>query len=184
MQPVSWVLTIYQALCRSLGLTYIICHNNAKSKLLLLLHFAYEKTETQGKMLNHLPKFTQLMCVLRGVWLFVTPWTVACQAPLSIGFPRQEYWSRLSFPTPGDLRDPGIEHVSLTPPALAGRFFTTMPPGKPFIQLIGSDYLYLGWLTAESIFALIGFADSLGTGSLGLNQHVSQHMLRASLNIP
>ena len=53
---------------------------------------------------------------------FVTPWTVAYQAPLSMGFPRQEYWSVLPFPSPGYLSDPGIE---LTSPALAGRFFTT-----------------------------------------------------------
>ena len=52
---------------------------------------------------------------------FVAPWTVACQAPLSMGFPRQEYWSGLSFPSPGDLPDPGMESVS---PALAGGFFT------------------------------------------------------------
>ena len=56
-----------------------------------------------------------------------TPWTVACQAPLSVGFPRQEYWSGLLFPSPGDLPNPGIE---LACPALAGRFFTTEPPGK------------------------------------------------------
>ena len=54
-----------------------------------------------------------------------TPWTVAHQFPLSMGFPRQEYWSGLPFPSPGDLPDPGIEPVSL---ALAGRFFTTEPP--------------------------------------------------------
>ena len=107
MQPISWVFTVDQAPCQSLGLTYIICRNNVKRKLLLLLHFAYEKTETQGEMLNHLPKFTQLMCVLRGIQLFVTQWTVACQAPLSIGFPRQEYWSRLSFPIPGVLETQG-----------------------------------------------------------------------------
>ena len=59
---------------------------------------------------------------------FVTPWTVAYQAPLSTGFPRQEYWSGLPFPSPGDLSDPGIEPMS---PALAGGFFTTEPPGKP-----------------------------------------------------
>ena len=57
-----------------------------------------------------------------------TPWTVACQSPLSMGFPRQEYWSGLPFPPPGDLPHPGIEPASL---ALAGRFFTTEPPGKP-----------------------------------------------------
>ena len=53
---------------------------------------------------------------------FVTPWTVACQAPLSMRFPRQEYWGRLSSPSPGDLPNPGIERTS---PALAGGFFTT-----------------------------------------------------------
>ena len=63
------------------------------------------------------------------VWLSATPWTVARQAPLSMGFPRQEYWSGLPFPTPGDLPDPGVEPASA---ALAGRFFTTAPPGKPW----------------------------------------------------
>ena len=57
-----------------------------------------------------------------------TPWTVACRAPLSMVFPRQEYWSQLSFPSPGDLPDPGIEPMS---PALAGEFFTTEISGKP-----------------------------------------------------
>ena len=65
------------------------------------------------------------------VQLFATPWTVARQAPLSVGFSSQEYWSGLLFPPPGDLPDPGIEPVSLVSPALAGRFFTTEPPGKP-----------------------------------------------------
>ena len=50
----------------------------------------------------------------------VTPWTVACQAPLSIGFSRQKYWSRLPFSSPGDLPDPGIEFRSS---CTAGRFF-------------------------------------------------------------
>ena len=50
---------------------------------------------------------------------------VARQAPLSMGFPRQEYWSGLACPPPGELPDPGIEHMSLMSPALAGRFFTT-----------------------------------------------------------
>ena len=57
--------------------------------------------------------------------------TVACQAPLSMGFPRQEYCSGLPFPTLGDLPDPEIEPVSLASPALAGGFFTTALPGKP-----------------------------------------------------
>ena len=61
---------------------------------------------------------------------FVTPWTVAHQSPLSMGFPRQEYWSGLTFPSPGDLLNPGIERTSSE---LAGRCFTTEPPGKPSI---------------------------------------------------
>ena len=59
------------------------------------------------------------------VQFFGTLWSVALQAPLSMGFSRQEYWSKLPFPSPGDLSDPGIEPVSLMSPALAGRFFTT-----------------------------------------------------------
>ena len=58
-----------------------------------------------------------------------TPWLAARQAPLSVGFPRQEYQSGSPFPPPGDLPDPGIKPVS---PTLAGGFFTTEPPGKPF----------------------------------------------------
>ena len=57
--------------------------------------------------------------------------TVALQAPLSMGFSRQEYWSGLPFLPPGDLPEPGAETASLVSPALAGRFFTTAPPGKP-----------------------------------------------------
>ena len=68
------------------------------------------------------------VCVLRHfscVQLFATPWTVAHKAPLSMGFSRQEYWSGLPCPSPGDLPEPGIKPESLTSPALAGRFFTT-----------------------------------------------------------
>ena len=54
----------------------------------------------------------------------MTPWAVAHQAPLSMGFPRQAYWSGLPFPSPGDLPDPGIEPMSPASPALAGGFFT------------------------------------------------------------
>ena len=65
--------------------------------------------------------------LLSRVQLFATPWTIAYQAPLSMGFSRQEYWSGLPFPSPGDLPDPGIKPAS---PALACGFFTTEPPGK------------------------------------------------------
>ena len=72
------------------------------------------------------------MCVNHCVWVSlsvmsdsVTPWTLACQAPLSMGFSRQEYWSRLPCPPPGDLPSPGIKFTCLTSPALAGVFFAT-----------------------------------------------------------
>ena len=63
---------------------------------------------------------------------FVISWTVACQAPLSMRFPKQEYWSGVPFPSPGVLPDPGIEPTSV---ALVGRFFTTEPPRMPEASL-------------------------------------------------
>ena len=64
---------------------------------------------------------------------FMTPGTVACQAPLSTGVPRQEQWTGLPFPSLGDLPDPGIELTSLRAPELACRFLIPAPPGKPLI---------------------------------------------------
>ena len=84
------------------------------------------------------------------VQLFLTPWTVVLQAALSMGFSRQEYWSALPFPSPGDLPDPGVESLSLAPLALAGRFFTAELTGKPskglsccLIHLLGLQVLYV-----------------------------------------
>ena len=65
-----------------------------------------------------------LSCFSR-IRVFVTPWTVAHQAPLSMGCSRQKYWSGLPFPSPGDLPDPGIKPMSLASPALVGGFSTT-----------------------------------------------------------
>ena len=62
--------------------------------------------------------------MLSHVRLFVTLWTAALQASLSVEFSRQAYWSELPFPTPGDLLDPGIKPASLVSPALPGGFFT------------------------------------------------------------
>ena len=72
-------------------------------------------------------------CALSCVQLFVTPWTVALQAPLSMRFSRQESWSGCPFPPAGDLPDPGIEPGL---PALAGGFFNTEVPGKPSFRLL------------------------------------------------
>ena len=62
---------------------------------------------------------------------FASPWTVARQAPLSMEFSRQEYWSVLPFPSPGNLPDPEIEPIS---PALAGGFFTSVPPVNSVVK--------------------------------------------------
>ena len=70
---------------------------------------------------------------------FATLWTGTHQAPLCMGFSRQEYWSGLSFPPPGDLPDPGIAPAS---PALAGGFLTTEPPEKPQSYMFYIFYTY------------------------------------------
>ena len=67
------------------------------------------------------------VCVLSHVRLLATPWAVARQPPLSMGVPRQEYWSGLPFPSPGDLPDPGIEPGS---PALQADSLLSEPPGS------------------------------------------------------
>ena len=74
--------------------------------------------------------------------LFASPWTVARQSPLLIGFPRQEYWSGLPFPSPGDLPDPGIKPVFF----IAGGFFTTEPSGKPTHSRLAIQCLFLSGL--------------------------------------
>ena len=73
--------------------------------------------------------------------------TVAHQAPLFMGFSRQENWSGLPFPSPGDLPNPGTEPVS---PALAGGFFTTEPPGKPIYML----YMY-NWIALHYTWSIL-----------------------------
>ena len=79
-------------------------------------HCAIWPLKVKAKLLSH-------------VRLFTTPWTVAYQPPPSMGFSRQEYWSGLPFPSPGDLPDPGIEPKS---PALQADALPSEPPGKPF----------------------------------------------------
>ena len=74
--------------------------------------------------------------LLSHVWCFVTPWTVAYQAPLSMGFSRQEYWCGLPFPSPGNIPDPGIEPWS---PALQADALLSEPPGCPYKRLWPSE---------------------------------------------
>ena len=93
-----------------------------KPKMELFSRFnSYLKERKKVKSLSH-------------VWLLATLWTVAHQAPPSMGFSRQEYWSGLPFPSPGDLPDPGIEPRS---PSLQADALTSEPPGKP--QFLSED---------------------------------------------
>ena len=94
----------------------------------MLRNLKEEKSKLQMKVKVKLKSLSR-------VRLFATPWSVAYQAPLSMGFSRHEYRSGLPFPPPEDLPDPGIETVSFTSPVLAGRFFITEPPEKPQILL-------------------------------------------------
>jgi len=92
------------------------------------------------------------------VWFFVTPWTIACQAPLPMGFPRQEYWSGLlPFPPLGDLHNPGIEPAS---PALTGGFFNwatweTLPSNVLKIFGIFISLLHAVCLTNSSTLLIL-----------------------------
>ena len=80
------------------------------------------------------------------------PWTVACHAPLSVEFSRQEYWGGLPFPSPGDLPNQWFEPTS---PALAGGFFTSEPPGKPMISFTMAQEYQVGWHTLDCTFDLL-----------------------------
>ena len=86
----------------------------------------------------------------------MTPWTVARQAPLSMGFPRQEYWNGLPFPSLGALSDYKIKYASL---ALASRFFTAEPPGSPNIYIL-CIYIYIHIYIKKNVYicsCLLGF---------------------------
>ena len=103
------------------------------------------------------------------VWLFVTPWTTAHQAPLSLGFSRQEYWNGLLFPPPGDLPNPGIEPMSRSM-SWIGRWalLWLVPPVTPFyrpghqdsetVSHLGRVTAPLGWLWCQSLLCCEGLS--------------------------
>ena len=83
------------------------------------------------------------VCALSGVGPFTSSWTATHQAPLSVGFPRQEYWSGLPFPPSGDLRHPRREPMSLASAALAGRFLTNWATREALSSTIYYNYYFL-----------------------------------------
>ena len=89
------------------------------------------------------------VCTLSCVQLFMTPWIVAHQVPLSMGYSRQEYWSGLPFPSLGDLSNPGIKPVSL---CLLHWQVGPLSSAPPRVELLTSKY-WCPWLTSNSSFA-------------------------------
>ena len=100
-----------------MNVRWTYCGNQLKTYVNQAIMF-YALNLYSACMLSHLSR----------VWLCATLWTVALQVPLSVGFSRQEHWSRLPSPPPGDLPNPGIEPQSLMSTALASEFFTTSAP--------------------------------------------------------
>ena len=131
---ILFLMSIYCVLCCYVGVLHVspvltpACHSSNQS-FLLKPRFPDQENEAQRGPVTCLKVW---LLLLFSCWVlsnsFVTPWIVAHQSPLPMEFLKQEYWRGLPFPSPGDFPDPGIEPVS---PALAGRFFTTEPPGKP-----------------------------------------------------
>ena len=103
------------------------------SVFFLLFCFSDKDTqlEVEPDSFKHCVKCVCVLSCFSRVWFFAALWTIAHQAPLSKGFSRQEYWSGLPFPSPGDLSNPGIEPTSLTSPALEADSLPLAPPGKP-----------------------------------------------------
>ena len=98
-----------------------------------------------------LPHLCVHACMLSHVQFFAILWTVACQTHLSMGFPRQEYWSGLPRSSPEDLSNTGIAFVSPVSPALAGGSFATEPPGKPTLPQLCPRY---SWNKPHVLFSL------------------------------
>ena len=113
-----------------------INHGNTNTELNFLdsypeIFLLYHTTSKQRWGVRILTKSFMHAQLLSHVGFSETLWTIAFQSPLSMDFSRQEHWSGLPCPPPGDLPDPGVKPPSPAPPALACRFFTTGPPGKP-----------------------------------------------------
>ena len=97
------------------------------------------KEAREKKMIFKKHCSVQFSSVAQSCLTLCNPWTVACQAPPSMGFSRQEYWSGLPFPSPGDLPDPGIEPKS---PSLQADALPSEPPGKPQKSIRKRKYIY------------------------------------------
>ena len=132
---------------------------------------------TQYLVITHNEKWCEIyMCVLSRfirAWLFATPWTITCQASLSMGFSRQEYWSGLPCPPPGDLPDPGIALTFFTCPALAGGFFVTSTTGYIMCSVTSYSFATQGTLAHQ---APLSMEFSRPEGWSGLHIHIHMYI--------
>ena len=133
--PLPYNVSCFVSLCVSLDNSFQGVRQEppykARKGSPFLQRFQFLWTNTHGVLRTVSSTYLVWRGMLSLGWLFTTPWTVAHQALLSMEFSRQEYWSELLFPSPGDPPNPGKEPEFLASPALAGGFFTTEPPGKP-----------------------------------------------------
>ena len=166
----SHIKTFYKSLINSTFSITEICIHLVKIKVLELQTLCLALSERIKN--EYMTNFLSLMkndqihyqtiyvqvCMLSRfsrVRFFVTPWTVAHQALLSMGFSRQDYWSGLPCPPPGDLPDPGIELASLVAPTLTGKFFTNTATWEALKGVW--DILYLRCLSYNCIYSLTFF---------------------------
>ena len=134
----SHIFLVYMAKNNKTGYDTPLVHKNSRYIFLILerksLMISSKKKSIHqlafGKVINAIINRKKVKS-LNHVQLFETPWTITSQAPLTLGFSRQEYWSWLPFPSPGDLLKPGIE---LRSPALQADALPSEPPGKPSCQ--------------------------------------------------
>ena len=166
-----------------------VAAGNCLSQFAVKLFFAYQtqlEAWLSGLLLK--PGIECIKCCMLShfsdVQLFVSPWSVACQAPLSIEFSRREYWSGLPCHPLGDLPKPGTEHTSLMSPALAGRMFTTSATWEALGRSWSKEIRQLCYKTlkgAPGSFCVVALLFQLGTifiytvqaNSPALYQHLS-----------
>ena len=109
--------------------------------------------------------------VTQSVWLFVTPWTITHQTPLSMVFSRQEYWRGLPFPSAGDLPDPGIEPRY---PALQADSLPSEPPGNPWLTYqLSYQILFFLWWPIRIISKIFILGDFLNWGIIDIQHYIS-----------
>ena len=130
-----------------------LIRSRVRSCLPQLSWVQYQKFSLKYHFTNTVSEFLiTKICLLSHVWLFVTPWTVGCQAPLSMEFSRREYWTGLPFPPAGDVPNPGMGPESFGFAASTGGLFATVPPGRLSYRNTGKtiiDWLTRNWNSLE-----------------------------------